>query len=114
VGYLDHLWAAVSESLFRASSNRAVETSARKQAQITRSSSGSGKNRRRQNGDCRCAYRRSRAEVGLGFAPCTRTANYDVPRESPPSLSRYTGAWEANYDPAGDISWCEINRLMLV
>jgi uncharacterized protein (DUF697 family)/predicted GTPase len=50
-----------------------------------------------------------RAEVGLGFEPCTRTAVfYDVPREAP--LLRFLdtrGLGEAGYDPASDISWCE-------
>jgi uncharacterized protein (DUF697 family) len=51
----------------------------------------------------------ARAEVGLGFEPCTRTAVfYDVPREAP--LLRFLdtrGLGEAGYDPAGDIAWCE-------
>ena len=50
-----------------------------------------------------------RAEVGLGFEPCTRTAAfYDVPPEAP--LLRFLdtrGLGEASYDPASDISWCE-------
>src|SRR5215813_5867731 len=58
-----------------------------------------------------------RAEVGLGFAPCTLTARfYDVPREAP--LLRFLdtrGLGEAHYDPATDISWCEDqSHLMLV
>ena len=51
----------------------------------------------------------SRAEVGQGFAPCTRTASfYDVPAEAP--LLRFLdtrGIGEADYDPAKDIAWCE-------
>jgi uncharacterized protein (DUF697 family) len=51
----------------------------------------------------------ARAEVGLGFEPCTRTAAfYDVPPEAP--LLRFLdtrGLGEAGYDPAGDIAWCE-------
>ena len=50
-----------------------------------------------------------RAEVGLGFEPCTRTASfYDVPPEAP--LLRFLdtrGLGEASYDPSSDISWCE-------
>jgi uncharacterized protein (DUF697 family) len=51
----------------------------------------------------------ARAEVGLGFEPCTRTALfYDVPPEAP--LVRFLdtrGLSEAGYDPGADISWCE-------
>ena len=51
----------------------------------------------------------ARAEIGLGFEPCTRTAAfYDVPPEAP--LLRFLdtrGVGEAGYDPAGDMSWCE-------
>ena len=50
-----------------------------------------------------------RAEIGEGFAPCTRTAAfYDVPPEVP--LLRFLdtrGLGEADYDPANDIAWCE-------
>jgi uncharacterized protein (DUF697 family) len=59
----------------------------------------------------------ARAEVGLGFQPCTRTAAfYDVPSEAP--LLRFLdtrGLGEAGYDPAGDLSWCEAqSHLVLV
>jgi uncharacterized protein (DUF697 family) len=58
----------------------------------------------------------ARAEVGLGFEPCTRTAAfYDVPREAP--LVRFLdtrGLGEAGYDPAGDISWCEEQSHLVV
>jgi uncharacterized protein (DUF697 family) len=51
----------------------------------------------------------ARAEVGLGFEPCTRTAVfYDVPPEAP--LLRFLdtrGLGEAGYDPGSDIAWCE-------
>ena len=51
----------------------------------------------------------TRAEVGEGFAPCTRTAAfYDVPAQVP--LLRFLdtrGLGEAAYDPAKDIAWCE-------
>ena len=51
----------------------------------------------------------ARAEVGLGFEPCTRTARlYDVPPEAP--LVRFLdtrGLGEAGYDPGNDIAWCE-------
>jgi uncharacterized protein (DUF697 family) len=50
-----------------------------------------------------------RAEIGLGFEPCTRTsAFYDVPLEAP--LLRFLdtrGLGEPGYDAASDIAWCE-------
>jgi uncharacterized protein (DUF697 family) len=58
----------------------------------------------------------SRAEVGEGFAPCTRTALfYDVPAEAP--LLRFLdtrGIGEADYDPAKDIAWCEQQSHLLL
>jgi uncharacterized protein (DUF697 family) len=58
----------------------------------------------------------TRAEVGLGFEPCTRTAAfYDVPPEAP--LLRFLdtrGLGEAGYDPAGDIAWCEEQSHLLL
>jgi uncharacterized protein (DUF697 family) len=59
----------------------------------------------------------TRAEVGEGFAPCTRTAAfYDVPAEAP--LLRFLdtrGLGEVDYDPDKDISWCEgQSHLLLV
>jgi uncharacterized protein (DUF697 family) len=58
-----------------------------------------------------------RAEIGEGFAPCTRTATiYDVPPEVP--LIRFLdtrGLGEVDYDPAEDIAWCEgQSHLLLV
>jgi uncharacterized protein (DUF697 family) len=51
----------------------------------------------------------SRAEIGQGFEPCTKTATiYDVPTEVP--LIRFIdtrGLGEVDYDPAEDIAWCE-------
>ncbi len=50
-----------------------------------------------------------RAEVGLGFAPCTREARfYDAPPDAP--IIRFLdtrGLEEAGYDAAEDIAWCE-------
>jgi uncharacterized protein (DUF697 family) len=58
-----------------------------------------------------------RAEIGEGFAPCTRTATiYDVPPEVP--LIRFLdtrGLGEVDYDPAEDIAWSEgQSHLLLV
>ncbi|MFL1463171.1 GTPase family protein [Roseococcus sp. DSY-14] len=51
----------------------------------------------------------SRAEIGRGYAPCTRSARlYDVPEDAP--LLRFLdtrGLGEARYDPAEDIAFAE-------
>lgn len=50
-----------------------------------------------------------RAEIGPGFAPCTREARfYDAPPEAP--ILRFLdtrGLEEAGYDAAEDMAWCE-------
>jgi uncharacterized protein (DUF697 family) len=51
----------------------------------------------------------SDAEIGAGFAPCTKTARvFDFPGEAP--IIRFLdtrGLGEAEYDPASDIAFCE-------
>jgi len=51
----------------------------------------------------------SKAEIGNGFAPCTRYSQfYDFPQEAP--LVRFLdtrGLGEVDYDPAEDIRYCE-------
>ncbi len=51
----------------------------------------------------------SRAEIGRGYAPCTRSARlYDVPEDAP--LLRFLdtrGLGEVRYDPAEDIAFAE-------
>ncbi len=111
MGILDRLWRAVGDSLFgggRPASE--ITEAARERAQANAlvvwllGKTGAGKTAivAALTGDLR-------AEVGLGFEPCTRTASfYDVPPEAP--LLRFLdtrGLGEANYDPASDISWCE-------
>jgi uncharacterized protein (DUF697 family)/predicted GTPase len=58
----------------------------------------------------------TRAAVGEGFTPCTRTASFfDVPPEAP--LLRFLdtrGLAEANYDAATDIAWCEQQSHLLL
>jgi uncharacterized protein (DUF697 family) len=58
----------------------------------------------------------SRAEVGEGFEPCTRTAAFfDVPPAFP--LIRFLdtrGLGEVGYDPIEDISWCEDQSHLLL
>ncbi len=49
------------------------------------------------------------AEIGSGYAPCTRTARvFDYPAEAPVIRFLDTrGLGEANYDPAEDLAFCE-------
>ncbi len=108
VGVPDRLWDAIRQSLFGPAT--AGTESARAGAQASAlvvwllGKTGAGKTAivAALTGD-------ARAEVGLGFEPCTRTASfYDVPPEAP--LLRFLdtrGIGEAGYDPGNDISWCE-------
>jgi uncharacterized protein (DUF697 family) len=111
VALLDRLWTAIGDSLFGGGRPGADGTqAARERAQANAlvvwllGKTGAGKTAivSTLTGD-------PRAEVGLGFEPCTRTAGfYDVPPEAP--LLRFLdtrGLGEASYDAAGDISWCE-------
>lgn len=58
----------------------------------------------------------TRAAVGEGFTPCTRTASFfDVPPEAP--LLRFLdtrGLGEANYDASVDIAWSEQQSHLLL
>ena len=116
MGFLDRLWNAISDVQFgdmRGADPEAV----RKRAQATApvvwllGKTGAGKTAivAALTGD-------PRAEVGEGFAPCTRTAAfYDVPLEIP--LLRFLdtrGLGEADYDPANDMAWCEAQSHLLL
>jgi uncharacterized protein (DUF697 family) len=119
MGSLDGLWKGISSALFGDAREQAArEERARERAQLTApvvwllGKTGAGKTAivAALTGD-------PRAEVGEGFAPCTRTsAFYDVPAEAP--LLRFLdtrGLGEADYDPAMDIEWCEgQSHLLLV
>src|SRR5262245_40300176 len=111
VGFLDRLWKAVSDVQFGDMPGPDADPEeVRKRAQSIApvvwllGKTGAGKTAivAALTGD-------PRAEVGEGFAPCTRTAAfYDVPPEV--SLLRFLdtrGIGEADYDPANDIAWCE-------
>ena len=111
MGLLDRLWTAVGDALFGVGKPGAVTSdAARQRAQASAlvvwllGKTGAGKTAivAALTGD-------PRAEVGLGFEPCTRTASfYDVPPEAP--LLRFLdtrGLGEPSYDPGSDISWCE-------
>jgi uncharacterized protein (DUF697 family) len=113
----DRLWKAVSEVLFDRASGSAAELDARARAQASApvvwliGKTGAGKTAiiAALTGD-------PRAEIGQGFAPCTRTMSfYDVPREAP--LIRFLdtrGLGEIDYDPAPDIAWCEGQSQLLL
>jgi uncharacterized protein (DUF697 family) len=120
MGLLDRLWTAVNESLFAKSATGAGgdAEAARHLAQSSAlvvwllGKTGAGKTAivSALTGD-------RRAEVGQGFAPCTRTSQfYDVPPEAPlPRFLDTRGLGEVGYDPATDMSWCEEqSHLMLV
>src|SRR5690625_4490988 len=58
----------------------------------------------------------SKAEIGNGFAPCTRYSQfYDFPQEAP--LVRFLdtrGLGEVDYDPAEDIRYCEAQEHLVM
>lgn len=58
----------------------------------------------------------SRAAIGDGFRPCTRTASiYDFPEEAPVVRFLDTrGLGEVGYDPADDIALCEEQAHLLI
>jgi uncharacterized protein (DUF697 family) len=107
---LNRLWNAISDALFGDGAASEPSEEARKHAQTTApvvwllGKTGAGKTAiiAALTGD-------PRAQVGEGFEPCTRTADfYDVPAEAP--LLRFLdtrGVGEPSYDPAKDIAWCE-------
>src|SRR5688500_13867453 len=119
MGIPDRLLAAISESLFGDAPGRGTNDteSARQRAKDSAlvvwllGKTGAGKTAivAALTGD-------PRAEIGLGFEPCTKTAGfYDVPSEAP--LLRFLdtrGLGEASYDPSGDISWCEEQSHLLL
>ena len=111
MGFLDRLWKAISEVEFGDMPGSGADAEdVRKRAQSIApvvwllGKTGAGKTAlvAALTGD-------PRAEIGEGFAPCTRTAAfYDVPPEVP--LLRFLdtrGLGEPDYDPANDIAWCE-------
>src|ERR1700736_5472680 len=108
---LGRLWNAISEALFGdTAKSRTHFENVRTWAQIAApvvwllGKTGAGKTAivSALTGD-------TRAAIGEGFAPCTRSAAfYDVPAEAP--LLRFLdtrGLGEVDYDPAADIAWCE-------
>jgi uncharacterized protein (DUF697 family) len=110
-GVLDRLWKGVADELFgkdagSGANDKAAQERARRTAPVIwlLGKTGSGKTSvvAALTGD-------SRAEVGAGFEPCTRTAAfYDFPHEAP--LVRFLdtrGLEEAGYDASDDVAWCE-------
>jgi len=111
---LDRFWGAISERLFgEAFSGEEARQRAQASAPVIwlLGKTGAGKTAiiAALTGD-------PRAEIGAGFAPCTRTAVfYDVPPEVP--LVRFLdtrGFDEVDYDPAKDIAWCEEQSHLLL
>lgn len=58
----------------------------------------------------------TRAEIGNGFQPCTRTASfYDFPAEAPVVRFLDTrGLGEVAYDPEEDLAWCESQSNLVI
>jgi uncharacterized protein (DUF697 family) len=58
----------------------------------------------------------SRAEIGSGYQPCTRTASlYEFPADAPVLTFLDTrGLGEVSYDPADDIAWCEARAHIVI
>jgi len=58
----------------------------------------------------------SRAEIGNGYQPCTRTASlYEFPADAPVlSFLDTRGLGEVSYDPAEDIAWCEARAHIVI
>ena len=118
MGVLDRLWTAIGDSLFGGTGSGSASTEAARQSAQSNAlvvwllgKTGAGKTAivAALTGD-------PRAEVGLGFEPCTATSSfYDVPPEAP--LLRFLdtrGLGEASYDPSSDISWCEEQSHLLL
>ena len=114
----DRLWTAVRDALFGdsgAGASGVADARARAQASALvvwlLGKTGAGKTAvvATLTGD-------PRAEVGLGFEPCTKTAQfYDVPPEAP--LLRFLdtrGLGETGYDPSEDMVWCEQQSHLLL
>jgi uncharacterized protein (DUF697 family) len=117
VGPLDRLWSAISDVLFGHARGEASEEETRQRAQGAApvvwllGKTGAGK-----TAIVAVLTGNPRAQVGQGFEPCTRTADfYDVPPEAP--LLRFLdtrGLGEADYDPTNDIAWCEEQSHLLL
>jgi uncharacterized protein (DUF697 family)/predicted GTPase len=105
MGWFDRLWGQVSDGILaRPDVVRAMPASVPVPVMWLLGKTGAGKTSivAALTGD-------SRAETGLGFQPCTRTAAlYDLPPEAP--LLRFLdtrGLEESGYDPSEDLVWSE-------
>ncbi len=99
---LNALWSAVEDALFTRAAGPPPEAQAPVIWLLGKTQAGKTAIIQALTGD-------SRAEIGRGFAPCTRTARlYDVPEGAP--ILRFLdtrGLGEARYDPAEDIRFAE-------
>ena len=107
--WFDKLYRAIADALFATPDGVAeneFRTAARRQAPVVWlvGKTGAGK-----SSIVAVLTGHVQAEVGNGFAPCTRTARvFDYPEDAP--LIRFLdtrGLEEPGYDPAEDISWAE-------
>jgi hypothetical protein len=109
MSWFDKLYAAIADALFAApdvATEDALRSAAQRQAPVVWlvGKTGAGK-----TSIIAALTGHAQAEVGNGFAPCTRTARvFDFPEDAP--LIRFLdtrGLEEPGYDPAEDIAWCE-------
>lgn len=118
MSWVHRFWQAISDAMFAVSSGKTTDPdSLRRAAEAVApvvwllGKAGAGKTSivSALTGD-------PRAEVGAGFAPCTKTAAfYDVPPDTP--LLRFLdtrGLGEPGYNPNEDIAWCEDKSHLLL
>ncbi|MGE8941693.1 GTPase family protein [Leptospira interrogans] len=112
--YWNDVWAAVMNPAAGAREAQAIKTTAQHAATVVWLV---GKVQSGKTSIVRALTGASQAEVGSGFAPCTRTSRvFDFPAEAPVIRFLDTrGLGETNYDPTEDLAFAEGQaHLMLV
>ncbi len=112
--YWNDLWAAVMDPAAGNREAQAIKTTARDAATVVWLV---GKVQSGKTSIVRALTGASDAEIGSGFAPCTRTSRvFDFPAEAPVIRFLDTrGLGETNYDPSEDLAFAEDQaHLMLV